>query len=150
MKSFDFPLERVLRWRVALLASEETKLQRLIEEQTRAQQQLHLLRAEKSKTEGSTAGLGSLHGADLASLHGYRLHADSEERRLMELLKRKDQEIAAQQHSYREAKRRCRLLEELRKRKFTAWRYAWEKELEEIAAESFTAARYRERTGDEH
>jgi flagellar export protein FliJ len=150
MRAFDFRLERVLRWRAAQLATEETKLQRLIEEQTRAQQQIHLLRAEKLKTEGSTAGLGSLHGADLASLHGYRFHADSEERRLMELLKRKDQEIAAQQQCYREAKRQCRLLEELRKRRFTAWRYAWDKELEEIAAESFTAARFRERSGDEH
>jgi len=144
MRSFQFPLERVLRWRAAQLASEEARLQRLIEEQTRMQQQLHLLRAEKLKTEGSAAGLGALRGADLASLHGYRMHIAAEELRLNELLKRKDEEIAAQQTTYREAKRKCRLLEELRNRKLTAWRYEWEQELEQIAAESYTAAKFRE------
>jgi flagellar export protein FliJ len=148
MKSFDFPLERVLRWRAAQLASEEAKLQRLIEEQTRMQQQVHELRAEKLKTEGSAAALGSLHGADLASLHGYRLHAAGEERRLIDLLKRKDEEIAAQQKCYREAKRKCRLLEELRSRKLAAWRYEWDRELDQIAAESYTAAKYREREAE--
>jgi flagellar export protein FliJ len=145
MKSFSFPLERVLRWRAAQLASEEAKLQRLIEEQTRMQQQLHNLHAEKLTTESSAAGLGALRGADLASLHGYRLHVEGEERRLKELLKRKDDEIASQQKCYREAKRKCRLLEELRGRKLTAWRYEWDLELEQIAAESYTAAKFRER-----
>jgi flagellar export protein FliJ len=145
MRSFDFPLERVLRWRAAQLASEEAKLQRLIEEQARAQQRIQALRNEKLTTEGSAAGLGSLLGSDLASLHGYREHAAGEERRLTGILKQKDQEIAAQQKCYREAKRKCRLLEELRKRKLAAWRYEFDQELEQIAAESFTAGKYRER-----
>lgn len=148
MKSFEFRLERVLRWRGAQLTSEEAKLRRLIEDQALIEQQVHQLRAEKFKIEGSAASLGSLHGNDLATLHGYRLHAASEEMRLREALSRKEREIAVQQRSYREAKQRLRLLEELRKRRLDTWRREWDKEIEEIAADSFMARRARDRASN--
>lgn len=147
MKSFEFSLERVLRWRCVQLASEEAKLRRLVEDQVRMQQQIHSLRSEKLKTESTATGLSSLHGLDLTMLHGYRLHTANEERRILEALNRKEQEIAVQQRCYREAKQRFRLLEELRKRKFTAWQQEWDKELDEMAAESFNAALARNRAG---
>ena len=149
MKSFEFRLERVLRWRSAQLTAEEAKLRRLVEEQAGIQRQIHHLRAEKLKIETSAAGLGSLEGHDLASLHGYHLHSISEERRLLDLHGRKEQAIAAQQRSYREAKRRFHLLEELRSRKLTAWRQEWDKEIDQVAAESFLAVRQRAQAGDE-
>lgn len=149
MKSFEFRLERVLRWRTAQLISEEAKLRRLIEDQAGITQQLHQLRAEKSKIEGSAASLGSLYGNDLTTLHGYRLHTAKEETRLREALSRKEQEIAVQQRCYREAKQRLRLLEELRTRRLDTWRHEFDKEIEEIAAESFMARRARHRANDQ-
>jgi flagellar export protein FliJ len=145
MKSFEFRLERVLRWRAAQLTSEEAKLRRLIEEHARIAEKVHQLRAEKFKTEGGAASLASLHGNDLATLQGYRFHVANEEKRLREALNRKEQELAVQQRSYREAKQRLRLLEELRNRRLSTWRHEWGKEIEEVAAESFMARRARDR-----
>lgn len=144
MKSFEFPLERILRWRAAQRAREEAKLKTLVGEQVNIQRQLQTLREEKRRVETSVADLNSLQGFDLRTLHGYRIRATDEQHRLMELLRRKDDQIAAQQRVYREAKRQCRLLEELKERRLTTWKYELGRELEEIAADSFTAKRSRE------
>ena len=145
MKSFDFRLERILRWRSAQRAAEEAKLKALVGEQVKLQRQIQSLREEKLSVETSVAELNLLQGSDLRMLHGYRIHAADEQRRLAELLRRKDEAIAAQQRVYREAKRQCRLLEELKDRRLSAWKYELGRELEEIAADSFTAKRSREK-----
>ena len=145
MKTFAFPLERVLRWRSTQLSSEESKLKALVGEQVNLQRQIQNLREERLSVENSIGELGSLQGFDLRTLHGYRVRAADEQRRLFELLRRKDEQIAAQQRIYREAKQRCRLLEELKDRSLAAWKYEAGRELEEIAADSFTASRSREK-----
>lgn len=145
MKTFEFPLERVLRWRSTQRAAEEVKLKALVGEQVNIQRQIQNLREERLKVENSIGAIGSLQGFDLRTLHGYRVRAADEQRKLFDLLRLKDEQIAAQQRIYREAKQRCRLLEELKDRSLTAWKYEAGRELEEIAADSFTASRSREK-----
>ena len=145
MKAFQFPLERVLRWRSTQRAAEEAKLKALVGEQANLQRQVQNLREERLKVENSIGEMGSLQGFDLRTLHGYRVRAADEQKRLFELLRRKDEQIAAQQRIYREAKQRFRLLEELKNRSLTAWKYEAGREMEEVAADSFTASRSREK-----
>ncbi len=54
-------------------------------------------------------------------------------------------ELVAQRKNYNEAKRRARLLEELKKRKLEEWTYEQSRLLEELASESFLANWNRER-----
>ncbi len=48
-------------------------------------------------------------------------------------------ELAAQQAALVEARRRCRLLERLKERRATEWRSAADRELEELASDSYLA-----------
>jgi hypothetical protein len=49
------------------------------------------------------------------------------------------QKLAEQQKLMLEARRRCRLLERLKERRFTEWTATRDREVEEIAAESYLA-----------
>jgi hypothetical protein len=48
-------------------------------------------------------------------------------------------ELAARQAGLLEARRRCRLLERLRERRWTEWQQARDRELEELASDSYLA-----------
>jgi len=148
LKSFEFTLERVLRWRSVQLSSEQAKLKRLIEEHGVITQQLYALQTEIQEIKNSAIGMTALDGRDLASLHAYHSHAVKQEQNLVGTLASKQKEIAAQQLCFWEARKRCRLLEELRNRKFAAWRQQLDREIEQVAAESVAAAYVRAQTKD--
>jgi flagellar biosynthesis chaperone FliJ len=65
--------------------------------------------------------------------------------KLAELRTRLERDLALQKKKYNEAKQRLQLLEELRERKLTEWRYEQGLELEALAAESYLSNWNRER-----
>jgi flagellar export protein FliJ len=142
---FQFSLERVLRWRGAELASEEAKLKALLQEQLHLQTQLAEVSAERSKLISSLGTMPDLRGDDLRTLTacGLRLRRNAES--LAQQLLRCSRDLAKQRKSYSEAKRRVRLLEELKKRRLAEWKYEEAMLLEELASESFLAGWNRER-----
>ena len=145
MGRFHFPLDRVMRWRSLEFSLEQAKLKRLGQEQIRLQMQAAALGAEKSKLGSSLVTLPDLRGEDLRAMVGYGTSLRRRAEKLTELRNRCERELAVQKKKYNEAKQRLQLLEELRERKLTEWRYEQGQQLETLAAESYLAGWNRER-----
>ena len=145
MAQFHFSLERVLRWRSLELASEEAKLELLLREQLRLQTMRANLSAEKSKLDQSLDTLPDLRGADLRAVSAHSASLKRQADNLVKLVAKCDRDLSEQKKSYRAAKQRFRLLEELRARKFEEWRQEQEREQETLATESFLATWNRDR-----
>jgi flagellar export protein FliJ len=145
MARFQFSLEKVLRWRTVELTGEEAKLKAMVQEQLHLQTLLAEISAERSRLISSLGGMPDLRGDDLRTLTacGLRLRRTAET--LAQRLLQCGRELAKQRKKYSEAKRRVRLLEELRDRRLQEWKYEEAAQLEELASESFLANWNRER-----
>ena len=97
------------------------------------------LEAGVVRTECEVRRWDPVAGGDLAALGTYRIRVRSEEARLA--AKRSDcaRAVAAQQASMLEARRRFRLLERLKERRLAEWTAARDREVDEVAAESYLA-----------
>ena len=137
--AFHFSLEKVLRWRGVELAAEEAKLEKLVREQLRLQAWRAGLSAENARLDASLNAMADLRGEDLRAASAYRLRLKRQAERVHEMLAQTERELAMQKKKYSEAKQRLRLLEELKTRKFAAWRYEQDTQLEALATESFLA-----------
>jgi flagellar export protein FliJ len=146
MARFQFSLEKVLRWRVVELTGEEAKLKALVQEQLHLQTLLAEVSAERSNLISSLGGMPDLRGDDLRTLTacGLRLRRNAEN--LAQQLLRCGRDLDKQRRKYSEAKRRVRLLEELKDRRMQEWKYEEATLLEELASESFLASWNRDRT----
>jgi flagellar export protein FliJ len=145
MARFEFSLERVLRWRSVELAAEEAKLKQLVQEQLHLQSVLAQVSAERSKLISSLGSMPNLSGDDLRTVTacGLRLRRNAES--LAQQLVRCGRDLGVQRKKYSEAKRRVRLLEQLKNRRMQEWKYQEAAQLEELASESFIAKWNRDR-----
>jgi flagellar export protein FliJ len=139
MARFQFSLEKVLRWRVVELTTEEAKLKALVQEQLHLQTLLAEVSSERSKLISSLGAMPDLRGDDLRTVTacGLRLRRNAES--LAQQLQRCGRDLFKQRRKYSEAKRRVRLLEELKNRRLQEWKYEEAALLEELASESFLA-----------
>jgi flagellar export protein FliJ len=145
MARFQFSLEKVLRWRAVELSTEEAKLKKLVQEQLYLQTRLAEVSSERSKLISSLGSMPDLSGDDLRTLTacGLRLRLNAET--LAQQLLRCGRDLAVQRQKYSEAKRRVRLLEELKGRRLHEWKYQEAVLIEELASESFLANWNRDR-----
>lgn len=145
MAKFQFSLEKVLRWRSVELTAEEAKLKALLQQQLHMQAQLAEVSSERSRLISSLGTMPDLRGDDFRTLTacGLRLRRTAEN--LAQQLLKVGRELAKQRKRYSEAKRRVRLLEELKERRLTEWKYEEAAMLEELASDSFLANWNRER-----
>jgi len=139
MARFQFSLERVLRWRSVELATEEAKLKKLVQEQLHLQSLLAEVSSERSKLISSLGSMPNLSGDDLRTLTacGLRLRLNAEN--LAQQLLQCGRDLGVQRKKYSEAKRRVRLLEELKNRRLQEWKHQESVLIEELASESFLA-----------
>jgi hypothetical protein len=139
MARFQFSLEKVLRWRSVELTAEEAKLKALVQQQVHLQTLLAEVSTERSNLISSLGSMPDLRGDDLRTLTvcGLRLRRNAEN--LAQQLLRVGRDLAVQRKKYSEAKRRVRLLEELKDRRLQEWKYEEAVLLEELASESFLA-----------
>ncbi|HLJ50595.1 MAG TPA: hypothetical protein VKU01_31495 [Bryobacteraceae bacterium] len=139
MSTFKFRLERVLRWRTLELTGEETKLKALVEEDIRLHAQLAEAKNNRAQIGARVAMMDNLNGFELNAVAGYAQHLTRECMALKTRCREHSQKLAAQAHRYQEAKKRCRLLEELKNRQHHDWQVQTGHELEELAQESYIA-----------
>jgi hypothetical protein len=78
-------------------------------------------------------------GRDLAALDHFRLRVKNDEARIAAQRVEAAREAAARQEAMLTARRRSRLLDRLRERRLEDWEAARDRELDEIASESFLA-----------
>jgi len=137
MRRFEFPLEKVLRWRSVELAVEEARLKQLAQEQIRLQIRASELASERAKLAESPVTLVNPRGQDLQAMVAYGAALRHQMAKLAEQRTRSERELAKQKKRYNDAKQRVRLLEQLRARKMEEWRHEEALELEGLAAESY-------------
>ena len=77
--------------------------------------------------------------AELASLGRYRLYARSQAEEVAIAREQARQKLEAQRGAMLEARRRLKLLERLRERRMGEWKAGQDKELQELAGDSFLA-----------
>lgn len=139
MNAFRFPLERVLEWRRGELELAELKLQQLT---------VAVAAVDKALAELETAGIQAeilvrdwspVCGRDLTALGSFRLQVRKKNQDLAARRAECAGHLAAGRSAMLEARRRFRLLERLKERRWEAWRLARDKELEELASESYLA-----------
>jgi flagellar export protein FliJ len=137
MKTFAFPLEKALGWRRTQLALAESELRQLlaaIAELDRARAELE---ASSRRTENEVRQLHPLEGGDLSALGRFRLAIKKREQELAAKRVQFQKELAARQTALAEARRRCRLIERLKERRWVEWQAERDRELEALAADSY-------------
>jgi hypothetical protein len=139
MKRFNFPLDRVRRWRLEQLNVEELKLQQLRAELEGLAASKRLIQEELTETQRQVLGQVSMQASELETLDSYRLHIRGRIRELENREWERGTKVIEQRAKVIEARRQFELLEQLRKKSFGAWKTAVDKEQEDLAAELFLA-----------
>jgi hypothetical protein len=137
MRAFIFPLRQALKWRKTQLELEENKLRQVagkLEELALAQVKLDLV---KGRAEGTVRQATMVDAGDLWALAAYRERLIAELRALALQRIECERQLAAQRQKVLEAQRQCRLLEKLEQRRHAEWLREADRELENLAAESF-------------
>ena len=139
MNAFRFPLQKVLELRRKQLELAEANYK----QQLVALGDLDRLRAETEaagiRAEIEVRQRTSVTGRDLAALDHFRLRVKNDEARIAAQRVEAAREAAARQEAMLTARRRSRLLDRLRERRLEDWEAARDRELDEIASESFLA-----------
>ena len=143
MKAFQFPLAKALDWRRIQLELEEARYKQQIAslaglDQQRAEVEASGIRAEIQVREWSAIAAG-----DLSALGNFRLYIKSQESEIARRRFEAAQKLAEQQKLMLEARRRWRLLDRLKDRRLAEWTTGRDREVEQIAAESYLARWHR-------
>ena len=141
MKRFNFPLDRVRRWRLEQLNVEELKLQQLRAEMEVLAASRRLIQDELTQTQRQVLGQAYMQASELETLDSYRVHIRGRVRELENCERERGVKLIEQRTKVIEARRQFELLEQLRKKSLGAWKTAADKEQEDLAAELFLARR---------
>ena len=139
MKRFNFPLDRVRRWRLEQLHVEELKLQQLRAELEGLAVSKRLIQDELTRTQSQVLGQAYMQSSELETLDSYRVHIRGRVRELENREWERGVKLIEQRTKVIEARRQYELLEQLRKKSFGQWTKAVNKEQEDLAAELFLA-----------
>ena len=145
MKQFHFPLERVRQWRATQLEAEEAKLERLFADREVLNQLEKELDDRLAEAERAVWSAGRSDARPLRSLDGFRPYIGAEKRKLSGRMAECDRSISAQRARVLEERRHAKLLDHLHDRRHTEWKREFDKEIEELAAESYNARFVRNR-----
>lgn len=139
MKSFEFPLQRVLDWRKSQLDLTEATFRRAMEAVASVERMAAALQAAARSEASAVQASRPLMGGALGALNGYQrfvlVKGKELERRREECGKR----AAEAERAMLEARRRTRLLEKLKEKRQLEWQAAGSRELEELASDSYLA-----------
>ena len=137
MKTFRFPLQRVLEWRALQLRVEEEKLAGLQQQLAALMQLRDKLTSERTRSQSSLFASGVAAGSDLQSWALYQAHLVKQ----LELLKTQLQQCEAlvvqQRQRLLKARTDHRVLENLKERRLRQWVYLNDREVEDTAAEVY-------------
>ena len=139
MNAFRFPLQKALEWRRSEVDLAELKFQQLTAAVAAVDKALAELETAGIRAEILVRDWSPVCGRDLAALGSFRLHVKKKNQELAASRAECAARLAAGRSAMLEARRRFRLLERLKQRRLEDWRLAGDKELEELASESYLA-----------
>ncbi len=139
MKRFQFPLERVRRWRAGQAALEELKLEQLHGNLEALREEKRKMARARSESEREVLGQASIEASELESLDAYRLHARNKIREFENQELQAAAQIEEQRQRVIQAQRNVELLERLKQKALDAWQAESDREQENFAAELYLA-----------
>jgi hypothetical protein len=137
--AFRFPLDRVLDWRRTQLEVQEAEFRRRMAALAAVDRVRAEVEAAAVTTELEVRRWNEVAGGELAALGDFRLHTRAQERELAARRSGCVKAVAEQQSAMLEARRHCRLLERLKERRLAEWKSARDRELDQLASESYLA-----------
>jgi hypothetical protein len=137
MKRFQFPLERVRRWRLEQLNVEELKLQFVRAERQALADAKQQVRDELARSRRSVLGQRSMLGLELEYLDSFGLHVHERVRAFASREQQAEAKVVEQRGRVLEARRQFELLDGLRVKALAKWRAEGDKEQETLAGELF-------------
>ncbi len=139
MNSFRFKLQRVLQWRQTQLELAELKFKQLAARVAELDRERAALEAAGIRAQVQVRQWNPVAGRDVSALDRFRLHVMAQEQEIARQRSSSQRALEAQESVMLAARRRCRLLERLKERRWEEWQVAGSRELEELASESFLA-----------
>src|SRR6266478_5879156 len=139
MTTFQFRLERVLRWRQAKLELEQFALSRIAADCKRWDALLAKLENSRAQAETLLLSPRPVTGNELEALARYKQHLGKERQVAVDHRRECEQKMDQQRARLLSARREYRLLEKLRQVRRAEWETAVNREFEALAAESYLA-----------
>jgi len=139
MNTFRFPLQKALDWRRSQLELAEARVEQQLAALAGLDRDRLELETTGNRTEVAVRQFEPLAGGDLSALGSFRLALKARERDLAAKRVECHNELAIRQAAMLEARRRCRLLEKLKERRSADWQAARDRELDELATDSYLA-----------
>ena len=139
MTSFRFPLQKILDWRRTQLDVEEVQYRQQAAAMAALDSASAQLQASGMAAERQVRNWKPVAGSELEALGSYRLHVQMKQTELAVPRAECRKELARRYDAMLEARRRLRLLERLRERRLSEWKLARDREIDEVAAESYLA-----------
>jgi len=139
MKSFRFSLQRVLEWREVQLRTEEERLSSLQQQLSGLLIRDKELQASLVRSEMELRTRPLIPAVEIAAITGFRKRVEDQRRQLRAACFKVERDIDAQRNKLLQARRDHRMLEKLREKRLAEWTYLHDRELEDVAADSFLA-----------
>jgi flagellar export protein FliJ len=139
MKRFNFPLERVRRWRLEQLNIEELKLQQVRAERQALVDAKQQARDDLAQSRQEVLAQSSMLGLELENLDSFGIHVHERIRGIENLEQQSEAKVVEQRGRVLEARRQFELLDGLREKALAKWKAAGDKEQETLAGELFLA-----------
>jgi flagellar FliJ protein len=144
MKTFRFPLQRVLEWRALQLRVEEEKLAALQQQLASMLELREKLSAERNRSQSHLFASGTAAGSDLQSWALYQARLVKQQELLKTQLLQCEKLTFEQRQKLLKARTDHRVLERLKERRWRQWVYLNDREQEDTAAEVYLSKWSRE------
>jgi flagellar export protein FliJ len=138
MKRFRFSLDKVRDWRRLQEEAARARLELLLDEQRGLIRQI--LECDTGRSEAEAAALAGVDPLQIGALDQYRDFLDRRKVRLEGESRELTARIEQQRERLVEARRKLELLDRLKGKALEKWRYRFNREIEEQAAESAVIA----------
>ena len=137
MKSFNFPLQRVLEYRELQMRTEEEKLSTIQNQLAEVLHRENALTAAQLNAEMNLLGRPVVEATEFRALSAFQLRIRSEKVSLVTTRKNLESQIAEQRKRLLKVRKDCKILQNLKDGRKKAWTYLSDREIENIAAESY-------------
>jgi flagellar protein FliJ len=144
MKTFRFPLQRVLEWRALQLRVEEEKLAGLQQQLASLLQMREKLAAERNRSQSALFASGVAPGSDLQTWALYQARLVKQQELVKTQLLQCERLTLEQRQRLLKARTDHRVLERLKERRWRQWIYLNDRETEDTAAEVYLSKWNRE------
>jgi len=144
MKTFRFPLQRVLEWRALQLRVEEEKLAALQQQLASLLALREKLSAERNRSQAHLFASGTAAGSDLQTWALYQARLVKQQELLKTQMAQCEKLTLEQRQRLFKARTDHRVLERLKERRWRQWVYLNDREQEDTAAEVYLSKWSRE------